>query len=155
MSMLTYNNSVLTGAIMQTEGKLLAAQLMPVQEMNVGDTSLWKRSYTDRWDDKILKRQRWRVLRKSYSNFQKLAGLPCQGGVLYCSYPHHQHIAECTILRKTGAMSNFCEGRLKSLELFRKEVDKRRHDKNMKWDYSQSHNKRQIHLWKCQLFVRT
>lgn len=53
-----YNNSVLTGATMQTEEKLLAVHvtvLLLIQEINLGiqelplsgATSLWKRSYTD------------------------------------------------------------------------------------------------------------
>lgn len=83
------------------------------------------------------------MLKKSYSNFQKLSVLPCNE---VCCTAHTLTInilQKCTILRKTEAMNNFCEGTLKSLELFRKEVDKRRHDKNIKWNYSQSRNKKQ------------
>lgn len=54
-------------------------------------------------------------------------------------------------------MENFCEGRLESLELFRKEVDKRSYDKNMKWNYCNIVSliaKRKIHLWKKSAFCQ-
>lgn len=54
-------------------------------------------------------------------------------------------------------MKNFYEGRLKSLELFRKEVDKKRHDKSMKWNYFNIVSlitKSKIHLWKLSDFCQ-
>lgn len=130
--------------IMHTKGKIL--QLSKgywIKYVNSGDEHGYSGGTSVNVEELYIQLRWWNVkkttlesAKKSYSNFQKLTGLPWWWGVLNRSHHHQEDIAEVHSSEKDCGPKKLMwrETEEFGVVYFRKEADKTRHDRNMKWN---------------------